>query len=107
MPTPEPTPAASEQPPASTQLTPRQAQDVAIYGKAAPTRTARATGWIGWHVGELAGVVIPLVLAPTVWPGFYAASGLAAALWALHEVRDRREVRAKARNSKEERDELA
>jgi hypothetical protein len=66
----------------------RRAADLAIYNNATnPTRTTRAVSWIGWHIGEFAGVVVPLGLAVTVWEGFYAVSGLVALGWAANELR--------------------
>ncbi|HJQ48287.1 MAG TPA: hypothetical protein VJ870_18490 [Amycolatopsis sp.] len=69
------------------ELEARQARDVAIYDNATnPTRTTRAISWAGWHLGELAGVAVPLALGAGIWDGFYVASVLAALGWAAHEV---------------------
>lgn len=90
MSTPEHTPNPTGAVPADAagELETRQARDVAIYTNATdPTRTTSAVSWLGWHVGELAGVIVPLGLAVTAWDGFYAVSGLAALAWAAHEVR--------------------
>ncbi|MTD57814.1 hypothetical protein [Amycolatopsis pithecellobii] len=83
----------------TTALETRQRALAAIYDHTTnPTRTASAISWAGWHLGEVAGVTVPLGLALTVWDGFYAFSGLAAACWAAHEVRlylKQRAIRAK------------
>ncbi|WP_431879852.1 hypothetical protein [Amycolatopsis sacchari] len=77
------------------QVEARRAADLAIYQHATnPTRTTQAVSWIGWHVGELSGVVVPLGLGVAVWDGFYAVSVLTAIGWAVHELRLRRQQRA-------------
>jgi hypothetical protein len=43
--------------------------------------------WIGWHLGELACLAVPTVLAVTVWPWFALLTVLVAASWTAHEVR--------------------
>lgn len=50
--------------------------------------------WVGWHLIELTGVGVPLVLAVTesVWCGLIGV--LIGALWAVHEVRVSRRHRA-------------
>ena len=71
----------------TSELEARQARDVAIYANAtAPTRTTRAMSWAGWHLGEIAGVSVPLALGAGIWDGFYVASVLAALGWAAHEL---------------------
>jgi hypothetical protein len=55
------------------------------------TRLEMAMEWAVWHFGELAGVVGPLVLALVFTPWFALVSAVAAAGWAVHEVRDHRE----------------
>lgn len=70
-------------------------QDIEIYEHATnPTRTTQFISWAGWHVGEIAGVTVPLGLAMTVWDGFYGASAIAALAWALHEFRLYRKAKA-------------
>lgn len=87
MSTPEQTPADIEAG-ASTEVETKRQALAALYDHASnPTRTTGAISWAGWHLGEIAGVAVPLGLALTVWDGFYALSGLAAACWAAHEVR--------------------
>lgn len=54
-----------------------------------PSRTDRAVSWVGWHLGELAGIGAPLVLAVTVSPWWAALSGVVAAGWIAHEVHTR------------------
>ncbi|MFD4191380.1 MULTISPECIES: hypothetical protein [Amycolatopsis] len=73
----------------------RRAADLAIYTNAKyPTRTTQTVSWLGWHFGELTGVVAPLGLGVAVWDGFYAVSVLTALGWAAHELRLRRQQRA-------------
>ena len=43
--------------------------------------------WVGWHTPELAGVLMPSVLAATVSPWFSIAAGLVAVGWLTHELR--------------------
>jgi len=43
--------------------------------------------WIGWHIGELAGVIVPGIVALTVTPWAAVVSTVVAASWAIHEVR--------------------
>jgi hypothetical protein len=43
--------------------------------------------WIGWHVGELAGVIVPGVVALTVTPWAAVLSVVVAVSWTVHEVR--------------------
>ncbi|MFD4251934.1 hypothetical protein ACFWQL_19560 [Amycolatopsis thermoflava] len=77
------------------QVEARRAADLAIYQHATdPTRTTQAVSWLGWHVGELSGVVVPLGLGAFAWAGFYAVSVLTALGWAVHELRLRRQQRA-------------
>lgn len=51
------------------------------------TRVDRVVSWIGWHIGELAGVIVPGVVALSVTPWAAAVSGVVGACWAVHEVR--------------------
>lgn len=59
-----------------------------------PTRTDGVVSWIGWHLGELAGVIVPGVVALTVTPWAAVVSVLAGVSWAVHEVRSARRQRA-------------
>lgn len=43
--------------------------------------------WIGWHIGELAGVIVPGVVALSVTPWAAVVSGIVGAGWAAHEIR--------------------
>ena len=43
--------------------------------------------WIGWHIGELAGVIVPGVVALTVTTWAAVVSGVVGGCWAAHEVR--------------------
>ena len=54
--------------------------------------------WIGWHVGELAGVAVPGVIALTVTPWAAVASLAVAAMWTAHEMRSVRRQRAARTN---------
>lgn len=98
MSTPDQQPTPSDTPTAdSTELATAQHREVlaTLYQHATnPTRTTRVISWAGWHLGELAGVTLPLGLALTAWDGFYAVSGLAALAWAVHEYRLHRKDRA-------------
>ncbi|GAA3831583.1 MULTISPECIES: hypothetical protein [Amycolatopsis] len=67
---------------------PRRSGSV-VVSSATATRTTRAVTWAGWHLGELAGVFVPIGLGAVWWEGFYAVSVLAALGWAVHEVRAR------------------
>ncbi|MDQ0378590.1 hypothetical protein [Amycolatopsis thermophila] len=64
----------------------RPTGEVVVSGSTV-TRTTRAVTWAGFHLGELAGVVVPIGLGAAVWEGFYAISVLAALGWAAHELR--------------------
>lgn len=46
--------------------------------------------WIGWHIGELAGMIVPGVIALTVTRWAAVVSAVVAATWAVHEVRSAR-----------------
>jgi hypothetical protein len=96
--TPEHTP-ATDTTESGAALETRQRALAATYEHTAnPTRTTSSISWFGWHLGEVAGVTVPLGLALTVWDGFYALSGLAAVCWAGHELRlyiKQRAIRAK------------
>ncbi|SFJ91173.1 hypothetical protein SAMN05421835_110177 [Amycolatopsis sacchari] len=89
-----------EHTPDTTELDTRRRALAAVYAHTTePTRATRAISWAGWHLGEIAGVTVPLGLALTVWDGFYAFSGVAAVCWAVHEVRlqlKQRAIRAAA-----------
>ena len=50
--------------------------------------------WIGWHIGELVGVVVPGIIALTVTRWAAVVSAVVAAGWAAHEVRTARQRRA-------------
>ncbi|WAL65602.1 hypothetical protein ORV05_32765 [Amycolatopsis cynarae] len=65
--------------------TPPAAEVEAMTG--GPTRTARSVSWLGYHLGEVAGVTVPSLLALTVSPWWATVSGLVALLWAVHEYR--------------------
>lgn len=43
--------------------------------------------WIGWHLGELAGVTAPLVLAVTVATWWAVFAVLVAGAWTANEIR--------------------
>ncbi|PRX43840.1 hypothetical protein B0I33_1133 [Prauserella shujinwangii] len=58
------------------------------------TRTDRVVSWIGWHVGELVAVGVPLLLAATVSVWLAVVSVLAGAAWGVHEFRHARQQRA-------------
>lgn len=63
------------------------------------TRTDRVVSWIGWHIGELVAVGVPLLLAATVTVWLAALSLLAGTAWAIHEThqaRTQRAIRAEA-----------
>ncbi|OXM70741.1 MULTISPECIES: hypothetical protein [Amycolatopsis] len=60
-----------------------------VVAASTATRTTRAVTWAGWHLGELAGVLVPVGLGAVWWEGFYAVSVLTALGWAVHEVRAR------------------
>jgi hypothetical protein len=49
--------------------------------------------WVGWHVPELAGVLVPTALAATVSPWFVIPAVLVAAGWTAHEIRVDRQQR--------------
>ncbi|QRP46898.1 hypothetical protein [Amycolatopsis sp. FDAARGOS 1241] len=66
-----------------------------------PTRTVRTAVWAGCHLGELAGVSVPLVLTFTASEWFAPLSGLVALLWALHACREFRAGRATNRTGGE------
>jgi hypothetical protein len=57
---------------------------------AGPARTELVCRWIGWHLAELAGIGVPLLLAVTVSAWFTTVSALVALLWAVHEYRTHR-----------------
>lgn len=52
------------------------------------------TSWLGWHIGELAGVIVPGVVALTVTPWAAVVSVVVGASWAAHEARLARRQRA-------------
>lgn len=47
----------------------------------------RVASWIGWHIGELAGVIVPGIVALFVTPWAAVLSGVVGACWVAHEVR--------------------
>lgn len=53
-------------------------------------RTDRVMCWVGWHLGELLGVGVPLVLAVTISGWFVLLSVLVLAGWVAHEERTAR-----------------
>jgi hypothetical protein len=55
------------------------------------TRLDRVASWLGWHIGELVGVIAPGVVALTVTPWAVIMSGAVGASWAVHEMRLARE----------------
>jgi hypothetical protein len=57
-------------------------------------RTDRVVSWVGWHLGELAGVGVPTVLAATVHPWWTVPAVVVALGWVAHEVRLSRRVKA-------------
>jgi hypothetical protein len=57
------------------------------------TRTDVAIAWVGWHLGELTAVSVPLVLAATVSGWFALLALLIAAGWVAHEVAHARSQR--------------
>ena len=59
-----------------------------------PDRATRVASWIGWHIGELTGVTVPGVVALTVSPWAWLASGVVGAGWTVHEIRTAREQAA-------------
>jgi hypothetical protein len=52
-----------------------------------PAPADTVISWVGWHTPELAGVLVPGVLAATVSPWFSIAAGLVAGGWLTHELR--------------------
>jgi hypothetical protein len=70
------------------------------------TRLETATAWIGWHLGELAGVTAPLIAA--VWLSWWFAllSLAAGALWTAQEWRDHRAHARKRVQARAQRREL-
>lgn len=61
---------------------------------AASPHADSVVSWIGWHTGELAGVIVPGLVALTVTPWAAVVSAVVAAIWAVHEVRFARRQRA-------------
>lgn len=55
-------------------------------------RAGQLVCWIGWHIGELIGVTVPIVVALTVTPWASLVSGVVGAGWAVHEIRMARAV---------------
>ncbi|HYQ66163.1 hypothetical protein [Actinophytocola sp.] len=53
-----------------------------------PTRTDRVISWVGWHLPELGGVLVPAGFAVAVSPWFGLLSGLVGVGWLVHAVRD-------------------
>lgn len=50
-------------------------------------RTDGVLSWIGWHLGELAAVGLPTVLAVTTHPLWTVPAVIVAAGWVAHEMR--------------------
>lgn len=50
-------------------------------------RVDRAVSWIGWHIGELVGVIVPGAVALWVTPWAAVVSGGVGVGWAVHEIR--------------------
>ena len=46
----------------------------------------RVVSWIGWHLGELFGVLVPAALALWVTPWAAVVSAAAGAAWMVHEI---------------------
>jgi len=78
----------------------RRAGEVVVHQPV--TRTTRAVSWVGYHLGELAGVFVPLGLGAFWWEGFYVLSVLTALGWAGHEINARRRTRINHTSSKPE-----
>lgn len=53
-------------------------------------RASRVVSWIGWHLGELLGVLVPAALAVWVTPWAAVVSVAAGAAWAVHEIHSAR-----------------
>lgn len=62
-------------------------------------RSSQVVTWIGWHLGELAAVGVPAVLAVSVHPLWAVPAAVVAGTWAAHEVRaarrNHRQVRSR------------
>jgi hypothetical protein len=56
-------------------------------GSRPSTRVDKVVSWIGWHIGELVGVIVPGVVALRVTPWAAVVSGVVGAGWAVHEIR--------------------
>ena len=54
------------------------------------TRLEATTAWIGWHLGELAGVTAPLAAAVWLTWWFALLSLAVGVLWTVQEWRDHR-----------------
>ncbi len=50
-------------------------------------RSNRAVTWIGWHLGELTGIAVPVVLAVSVHSLWMVPAAVVAATWAANELR--------------------
>lgn len=59
-----------------------------------PTRADRVVSWLGWHLPELAAVLVPAVLAVAVTPWLWLLTGAITAGWIAHEVLTAREQAA-------------
>lgn len=64
------------------------------------TRTDQVVSWIGWHIGELVAVGLPLLLAATITWWLLALSVLAGGLWAGHEWRLHRQQRRQVEHAR-------
>ena len=65
----------------------RDGERRAVSAPGLPTRTDTVVSWIGWHLGELTGVLAPAMLAVSVTPWAWVVSGVVGAGWTVHEVR--------------------
>ncbi|PXY31107.1 hypothetical protein [Prauserella muralis] len=76
----------------------------AVAGEA--TRTDRVVSWIGWHIGELTAVGLPLLLAVAITWWLLGVAVLAGGLWIAREVHRARQRHATTnpRKQKQERE---
>lgn len=50
-------------------------------------RDDRVLTWVGWHLGELTAITVPVVLAVSVHPLWMVPAAAVATAWAANEVR--------------------